>query len=101
MNRVFQIAQRAGLAAALAAGLPILGFDPPDPVQDIRGLVIAGTGGSYLGLGVVEIVAERAKTLNLKDEHGVEITRVEDDSPAAKAGLKAGDVVLTDASAMQ
>ena len=94
MNRVFQFAQRAGLVATLAAGAPLVGFDPPDPAQELRGVVIAGTGGSYLGLGVVEIVAERAKTLNLKDEHGVEITRVEDDSPAAKAGLKAGDVVL-------
>jgi serine protease Do len=30
----------------------------------------------------------------LKDVHGVEITRLEEDSPASKAGLKIGDVVL-------
>lgn len=49
---------------------------------------------SFLGVAVVEVNSERAKALKLKEEHGVEITRVEDDSPAAKAGLKAQDVVL-------
>src|SRR5262249_49331580 len=33
------------------------------------------------------------KSLKLPDEAGVEITRVEGDSPADKAGLKSGDVV--------
>jgi serine protease Do len=51
-------------------------------------------GGSYLGIGVAEIDAERAKTLSLPEERGVEITRVEDEGPAAKAGLKVGDVIL-------
>jgi serine protease Do len=55
---------------------------------------LLGSGGSYLGVGVAEITSERAKALNLGEEHGVEITRVADDSPAAKGGLKAGDVVL-------
>jgi serine protease Do len=52
------------------------------------------SGGSFLGVGVAEIDSERAKALNLREEYGVEITRVEDDSPAAKAGIKTGDVVL-------
>lgn len=94
MNRVLQFAQRAGLAAALAAGSPLLSFEPPDPAPEPRALVLASASGSYLGVGVVEITPERAKVLNLNDEHGVEITRVEEDSPAGKAGLKAGDVVL-------
>jgi serine protease Do len=50
--------------------------------------------GSYLGIGVQEVVAERAKELKLPEERGVEVTRVAPDSPAAKAGLKEGDVVL-------
>lgn len=49
---------------------------------------------SFLGVGVVEIDAERAKALNLREERGVEITRLEENGPAAKGGLKKGDVVL-------
>ena len=54
----------------------------------------AAKGGSFLGIGVQEVNADRAKELKLADVHGVEITKVEDESPAAKAGLKQGDVVL-------
>ena len=49
---------------------------------------------SYLGIGVSEIDAERAKALNLKEVRGVEVKSVDRDSPAAKAGLKESDVVL-------
>ena len=51
-------------------------------------------GSSYLGVGVTEVDVERAKALHLKDEHGVEVRCVDAESPAAKAGLKEGDVVL-------
>jgi serine protease Do len=43
---------------------------------------------------VAELDSERAKALRLKDVYGVEITRLEEDSPASRAGLKVGDVVL-------
>ncbi len=49
---------------------------------------------SFLGVGVAELTANRSRELKLKDEHGVEVTRIEDDSAAAKAGIKQGDVVL-------
>ena len=49
---------------------------------------------SFLGVAVAEVNAERAKALKLREEHGVEITRVEEESPAAKAGLLPQDVVL-------
>lgn len=54
----------------------------------------AMTGGSFLGVGIAEITSARARELKLREEHGVEITHVEDNSPAMKAGLKAGDVIL-------
>ena len=56
--------------------------------------VIVRGGGSYLGIAFVEIDAERAKVLKLKDEHGVEVKVVDEGSPAAKAGLKPEDVVV-------
>src|SRR5579864_4276068 len=51
-------------------------------------------GGSYLGVNLAEIDSARAKELKLKEPSGVEITRVEEASPAEKAGLKPNDVVL-------
>jgi len=51
-------------------------------------------GGTYLGVNLAEIDANRAKELRLKGDYGVEITRVEENSPAEKAGVKPGDVVL-------
>ncbi len=45
-------------------------------------------------MSLAEIDANRAKELKLKEDYGVEITRVEDGSPAEKAGVKPGDVVL-------
>jgi serine protease Do len=70
---------------------------PPQPPQvpQVRELnVNPFGGGTYLGVNLAEIDANRAKELKLKEDYGVEITRVEDNSPAEKAGLKAGDVVL-------
>jgi serine protease Do len=55
--------------------------------------VAVGQDTSYLGVNVQEITAERAKALKLREEAGVEITRVESSSPADQAGVKAGDVV--------
>ncbi len=51
-------------------------------------------GGTYLGVNLAELDDNRAKELKLKEDYGVEITRVEENSPAEKAGVKAGDVVL-------
>ncbi len=50
--------------------------------------------GSYLGIGAAEVTADRAKALNLKEERGVEVTSLIAEGPAAKAGIKEGDVVL-------
>lgn len=65
---------------------------PPDPPDVV--LRMPGFSGSFLGVGVSEVDSNRAKELKLSEERGVEITRVETDSPAEKAGLKVGDVVL-------
>jgi serine protease Do len=69
--------------------------DPAEQKRQQKAVVrVIGAPGSYLGIGVAEVTAERAKALNLKEERGAEVTNVDEDSPAAKAGLKTGDVVL-------
>jgi serine protease Do len=92
--RLFRPFHRLTLLAGLAAGVAF-GFEPPDPPAppEPRPLMLSPASGSYLGVGVAEITATRAKALNLNEEHGVEVTRVAEDSPAAQGGLKAGDVV--------
>jgi len=49
---------------------------------------------SYLGIGVEDLDAERAKTLKLKEDHGASVTSVMPNTPASKAGLQPGDVIL-------
>ncbi len=52
------------------------------------------SGSSFVGVMVQEIDGHRAQTLKLPEEAGVEVTRIDPDSPAERAGLKVGDVVL-------
>ncbi len=52
-------------------------------------------GGSYLGVKLADIDADRAKTLKLADERGVEVKNVQEGSPAETAGIRAEDVILT------
>ena len=86
-------------AAALAQGPDFFQDAPPTtpprlPVQVREFNSGPFVGGTYLGVNLAEIDANRAKELKLKEDYGVEITRVEENSPAEKAGVKAGDVVL-------
>ena len=52
-------------------------------------------GGSYLGVDTHDITPDRVGPLHLKDETGVEVTMVDQDAPAGKAGLKEHDVILS------
>jgi serine protease Do len=54
-----------------------------------------GSGSSYLGVDIADVTSERLADLKLKEEHGAEITMVDQDAPAGKAGLHEHDVILT------
>jgi serine protease Do len=54
-----------------------------------------GSGSSYLGVDIADVTAERLTDLKLKEEHGAEITMVDGDAPAGKAGLHEHDVILS------
>ena len=47
----------------------------------------------YLGIGIAPVDEDLAAALGLPKDRGEFVQRVEDDGPAAKAGLKRGDVV--------
>jgi serine protease Do len=52
-------------------------------------------GASYLGVDTRDVTADRLTDLKLKEEHGVEVTLVDQDAPAGKAGVKEHDVILS------
>src|SRR5271168_2025592 len=67
-------------------------FDPPQPL----GIPSEDSGTSaYLGVDIMDITSDRLGALKLKEEHGVEVTMVDQDAPAGKAGFKEHDVILT------
>ncbi len=90
MKKLFSLAVILA-AGALAQGQDFFQAPSPTPVHDLN---FPFTGGTYLGVNLAEIDANRAKELKLKEDYGVEISRVEENSPAEKAGIKSGDVVL-------
>lgn len=50
---------------------------------------------SYLGVDIADITADQVGALKLKEEQGVEVTMVDQDAPAGKAGIKEHDVILS------
>ncbi|HXB73014.1 MAG TPA: PDZ domain-containing protein [Candidatus Acidoferrales bacterium] len=85
----------ACLAAVSVAATATFGQPSTAPrARAAAGTYVVQHGGSYMGIGVVDITTDRARALNLKEERGVEVTSIVDDGPAAKAGIKEGDVVL-------
>jgi serine protease Do len=52
-------------------------------------------GSSYLGVDTRNVTTDRLADLKLKEERGVEVTMVDQDAPAGKAGVKERDVILT------
>jgi serine protease Do len=78
--------------------------EPPAPPEP-QGLAIAadhgrrmiyfhGGEGTWLGVTVADVTAEKAKELKLPGDYGAIVQEVREDSPAAKAGLEKGDVIL-------
>jgi len=47
----------------------------------------------YMGIGISDVTPDEAKFFNVKTAIGALVSQVEPDSPAAKAGLKTGDVI--------
>ncbi|HEV2618025.1 MAG TPA: PDZ domain-containing protein [Candidatus Acidoferrales bacterium] len=83
-------AQRAGLAAetqeAVAQAQQLFAQTP--------GLLDASEDTGWLGVEIAEVTPEKAKELKLNRPEGVIVSEVLPDSPSAKAGLEAKDVIL-------
>src|SRR5690349_24972742 len=85
------------IALLLSASFPVAAQQTPRVRHFIGTPVIAdseSSGHSYLGIGVADLNNDRVQALKLKDDHGVEITQIDQDAPAGKAGLKQNDVIV-------
>lgn len=65
-----------------------------DPQPFVFSSEDSGTS-SYLGVDIADITTDRLGALKLKEEKGVEVTMVDQDAPAGKAGIKEHDVILS------
>jgi hypothetical protein len=80
---------RLGLGLGLSAGQVLAQTgSPAGPSSSDRGI-------SYLGAFLGDVSEDRARELKLPDVRGAVVGRIVEDSPAAKAGLKEGDVIVT------
>lgn len=72
--------------------------DPaPEPDTDkqlTRAFSFAFGGGSYLGVEIKEVTRENYAELGLSEVRGVSVSKVLENSPADKAGVKTGDVIV-------
>jgi serine protease Do len=80
-----------------SGGYQGIGFAIPTnmarPITDsllAQGRVVRG----FLGIGIQDLDADLASAFKLSDAHGVLVTEVQSTGAAAKAGLKARDVIL-------
>lgn len=84
----------AALALPLIAAQPSPAPQPDSLSKPVQGYFYAAAGRSYLGVDIRDVTSDRMAALKLKEERGVEITMVDADAPAGKAGLREHDVIL-------
>lgn len=89
----FTVISIAGSAAVSAQDAP---RQPRDKVErKVQSLVLESSfERSYLGVQTVEITKENYAKFGLSEVRGVGIEKVVENSPAATAGLQAGDVIV-------
>ncbi len=65
----------------------------PDAPKVHKNVVIFRSGGSWLGVQIADVDADRARTLGMREEMGAEVQSVSPGSPAEEAGIQRGDVI--------
>lgn len=71
--------------------IPVNTIKPLIPQLETKGSVTRG----FLGVNIQSITPALAKSLNLPDQKGALVADVSDNTPAAKAGIRRGDVIVS------
>ncbi|REJ76355.1 MAG: PDZ domain-containing protein [Acidobacteria bacterium] len=85
------------LLSTLLTAISLAQDTAPEPDEEKalgRVFSMAFGGGSYLGIEIRDVTSKNYSELGLTEVRGVHVSRVVDDSPAAKAGLREGDVIV-------
>jgi serine protease Do len=94
MNRKW-LAAVAGTAVAIGVAVAALHAQRNIITQRGRTTIVArSSDGAWPGVRLRDVTAEDVKDLKLPGEYGAVVKEVEEDSPAAKAGLKTDDVII-------
>ncbi len=85
------------LVAGATAGTALAADAAAYPQQEpgASWVVMGPQHGAYLGVYTRDVTAASVSALKLKEDTGVEITMVDQDAPAGKAGLREHDVILS------
>ena len=106
MRKTTLVALVLTLVAAGAAVVPCIAqatpeaSQPPAPPQTAHAPQAAPDvppmpPRAYLGVDTRDVTKDRVAALKLREESGVEVTMVDQDAPAAKAGVREHDVIVT------
>jgi len=86
-----------GINTAIRAGANGIGFAIPiDEIKDVLGQLRdkGHVERGRLGLGFQAVTADLADAMGLDGTHGALVSQIEPGGPAARAGIKAGDVIV-------
>ncbi len=90
-------AEVIGINTAIVAGGSGIGFAIPSNMARKIATELQSKGKvsrGWLGVSIQPLTPELAKSFGAKDAKGILVSDVVPDSPAAKAGLKTGDIIL-------
>jgi membrane-associated protease RseP (regulator of RpoE activity) len=94
-NKMKFNAALAAIAVGMALASTALGAQEPEdnPLQN-EVITVSGGNASWLGVQTKDLTPDQVRDLKLGDEYGALVEKAEPDSPAAKAGLQKGDVIV-------